>query len=217
MKKNVDIYRFELLLASLLFVIFNKIFIFSDLIYSKFIWPLNMILLGLVSALIFREQKLWVRFIKNILFVVVIATPLFANYIFQHYNLKLLILISYISFYTIIFVEVMRQIIRKNEVTESVIMGSLSGFLILIMVSSFSFLCIDLVDPASFNNLSGQNIPQKYHQIIYFSSITLTTIGYGDITASTDNARLLSAFWGVVGQFYMVAVVGIIISKFTSK
>jgi len=51
----------------------------------------------------------------------------------------------------------------------------------------------------------------------YFSFITLTSIGFGDMYPITDMTRLVTAFFGMVGQFYMVAVVGIIISKFTSK
>jgi voltage-gated potassium channel len=87
----------------------------------------------------------------------------------------------------------------------------------MIFLAAFSFLLIDFIDINSFRGMDGASVPQKYQQIIYFSTITLTTIGYGDITPATDSARLLAGFWGVMSQFYMVAVVGIIIAKFTSK
>jgi hypothetical protein len=52
---------------------------------------------------------------------------------------------------------------------------------------------------------------------MYFSFITLTSIGFGDIAPLTDMSRLTVAFFGMMGQFYMVAVIGIIISKFSSN
>ena len=47
--------------------------------------------------------------------------------------------------------------------------------------------------------------------------VTLATVGYGDITLATETARLTTMFFAISGQFYMVALVGIIISRFTSK
>jgi hypothetical protein len=217
MLKFIYTYRYELLLFSLLLVIFNKIFIYSATFYSTFVWPFNMVLLGFVSIGIFHEKKGYLNWFKNLLFFLVVAVPLFPSYFFQNHFITMLALLSYMGFYTIIFTEVMRQIIQKDVISTSIIMATLSGFLLILIVSSFSFLLMNQIDDHSFNNIQGTTIPEKYHQIVYFSSITLTTIGYGDITPATDNARLLAAFWGIIGQFYMVAVVGIIISKFTSK
>jgi hypothetical protein len=217
MKKWLHTNRFELLLLALMMVIFNKIFFFAPSFYSTCVWPANMVLLGIVSMGIFHENRMGIRLLKNVLFMGIIAVPLFAAIIFRSHTTSVLALTIYIFFYLIIFVELMRQIVQKSEVTESLIYGSLSGFLLLIIISAFSFLLIDKAEAGSFNHISGTTIPEKYHQFIYFSSVTISTIGYGDITPATDNARLLSAFWGVVGQFYMVAVVGIIISKYSSK
>ncbi|MFN8345272.1 MAG: potassium channel family protein [Spirosomataceae bacterium] len=217
MKQHLLKYRFEFLLIILTLAIFDKIVIFSDFVYSSYVWPANMLLLGVGSFGLFHDRNLAVKWAKNIFFISVIAVPLAADIIFVNSALTQIALWSYLFFYTIIFTEVIRQIIHKHEVTESIIMGSLSGFLLIIVVATFSFLLIDFHLSDAFQNLQGVTIPQKYHQVVYFSSITLTTIGYGDITPKADNARLLAAFWGVVGQFYMVAVVGIIISKFTSK
>lgn len=217
MKKWILLFRFEFLLFSLLMFIFNKIFFFSVIFYTTYVWSVNMLLLGLVSMGIFHEREGVLKWLKNVLFTIVAIVPLFYSFVFSNPYLRFIALATYLCFYFIIFTEVMRQIIKHTEVTESIIMGSLSGFLLIIIIATFSFLLIDFIDSNSFNNISGNSIPERYHQFTYFSTITLTTIGYGDIAPVTDNARLLAAFWGVIGQFYMVAVVGIIISKFTSK
>jgi hypothetical protein len=216
LREKFDTYRFEGLLFALLMVIFNKIF-FEAAFYSSCVWEGNMVLLGIASLGIFREQKLFWRIVKNTLFLLVIIVPIFSTEIFSSYSLTLSALIAYVLFYVLIFTEVLRQITQKAEVTLSIILGSLCGFLLLVIISVFGFLLQNHFEPDSFNGIKGDSVSETYHQFAYFGIITLTTIGFGDITPATDNARLLTAFWGVVGQFYMVGIVGIIISKFTSK
>jgi len=217
MKKWIYANRFELLLFALFMVIFNRIFFFSNSFYSSYIWPFNMVLLGIVSMGIFHDNKNWVNWLKNVLFVIIVLEPIFASEIFANFTTALLGLFAYIAFYILIFIETLKQITKKKEVSESVVFGSLSGFLLLVLLSTFSFIFLQVIHPESLNNIHGNTIPEIYHQITYFSSITLSTIGYGDITPATDNARLLAAFWGIIGQFYMVTIVAIIISKFTAR
>jgi hypothetical protein len=52
---------------------------------------------------------------------------------------------------------------------------------------------------------------------LYYSTITLTSIGYGDITPNVHYTKLIVSLVGIVGQFYSVVLVGILISKFVSK
>jgi hypothetical protein len=81
----------------------------------------------------------------------------------------------------------------------------------------FTFLIIENYYPNSFHGISVGDLGKTYTELSYFSFITLTSIGFGDIYPITNMSRLTTAFFGMTGQFYMVAVVGIIISKFTSK
>ncbi len=215
--QKIHLYRFEFLLFALLNVIFNRIFFLEVGPFLKYVWPLNMLVLGVASVGIFKEGTLLLKWIKNILFTGTALVPFFVEYLFSHEVLKGCSLGIYVLFYVLIFVEVMRQITNRNEVTISVIIGSFCGFLLLVVIATFSFLLMDFFDPNSFSNVASGNVPILYFQFIYFTIITLTSIGFGDILPISDSSRLLTGFFGLVGQFYMVAVVGIIISKFTSK
>lgn len=217
MKKWLHTYRFELLLFALAMVIFNKILIANNTFYTSLVWPFNMVLLGIVSLGIFHERKKWEKLIRNLLFIIVISIPISPKIYFQSNTLTVTALVIYILFYSFLFYSVMIQITNKKEVNESIVFGSLSGFLLLLVVATFSFLLVDLYIPNSFENIIGESIPEKYQQFSYFSLVSITTIGYGDILPISEQARLLAGFWGVISQFYMVAIVGIIISKFTSK
>jgi len=48
---------------------------------------------------------------------------------------------------------------------------------------------------------------------MYYSFVTLTTVGYGDLTASTAIGRMLSVTEALVGQLYLVTVVAILVSN----
>lgn len=216
MKYLLSKYRFELLLFALMMVIFNRLFFSSSSFFSTYIWPLNMLLLGLASAVLLSEKK-FIFTPAFFLLLPVLAVPLTPQMIFRSRELSIAALLVYIVFYSFLFYDVLRQITRKTEVTESIIYGSLSGYLLLVIIASFMFLLQNHLAPGSFTGIKGSIIPEIYYQISYFSMITLTSIGFGDILPLTDNARLLTAFWGMAGQFYMVGIVGIIISKFSAK
>ena len=111
----------------------------------------------------------------------------------------------------------MYQITLTKEVRLNIVIGSFSGYLLLHMIALFCYIGIDLLLPNSFLNVNHNEMAKLYNELNYFSLITLTSIGFGDILPTNDSSRLTVSFFGIAGQFYMVAVVGIIISKFTSK
>ena len=73
--------------------------------------------------------------------------------------------------------------------------------------------------PNSFNGIlvseiSGLAIKDE---LMYFSYITLMTIGYGDITPITPLAQKATVFIGLIGQFYLVIITAIIVGKYISQ
>lgn len=210
-------YRFEFLLAALVLLLFNKAFFAEELFFTQYIWPLNMIVLGIASVGIFREQNRLIKLCKNILFLSSLLIPLTFDYILQFDWLTKISFVVYIVYYFLLFLEVLRQIFQRKETNLSVILGSISGYLLLIVIAQFTFLLIEFNCPGSFKGITHENIPSLYYQLSYYSTVNITTVGYGDITATTITARLASMFFTILGQFYMVALVGIIISRFTHK
>lgn len=214
---HLSTYRYEFLLVALLLLIFDKIFFPSHDVYIRYVWPVNMVLIAVACFGIFIERGVVVRVTRNLLGAIGMLMPFgFIAWSGQGWFVQFLT-IFYIVYYTFIFVEVMRQITAAREVRLNVVVGSFCGYLLLSMVALFSYLVIELNFPRSFQNIAYGDIPAIYNQLSYFSFITLTSIGFGDIYPLTDMSRLTVAFFGMVGQFYMVAVIGIIISRFTSN
>lgn len=217
MIKKLEQYRYEFLLFALLQLIFNKIFVPSNNFYIQWVWPLNMIIISIANYFIFKEKSKFKKNIRNLLVIISLMMPFLFLIFNNQKEFVYFLTIVYILYYGFMFYEVLYQITYTSEVRLNVVIGSFCGYLLLSMVALFCYILINLFMPNSFHGLSNGNIEHIYNELSYFSFITLTSIGFGDIYPQQDSSRLLVAFFGMLGQFYMVAVVGIIISKFTNK
>ncbi len=214
---KLSTYRYEFLLGALLLLIFDKIFVTDNDIYIKYVWPVNMFLIAIASFGIFVEHNSKVNFVRKILGFISVLIPFGFVFFNQAIGFIEFITLFFIVYYSFIFGVVMFQITRIKEVKINVIIGTFCGYMLLSMIAVFSYVFIETHYPQSFHGISYGNPALIYNELSYFSFITLTSIGFGDIYPITDMSRLTTAFFGMIGQFYMVAVVGIIISKFTNR
>jgi len=175
-----------------------------------------MIIISVACFGIFNGKRRRIILLRNILSSIAISMPFLFLVYGNYFWFQQVLTVFFTIYYCFIFAEVMRQIISSKEVRLNVVIGSFCGYLLLCMITVFAYLLVELYHPNSFHGLS-EIVTLKYNEIVYFSFITITSIGFGDMYPITEMSRLVTAFFGMVGQFYMVALVGIIISKFSSK
>ena len=88
--------------------------------------------------------------------------------------------------------------------------GVLALYMLIGMLFAFVYGAIDNLGGAPF--FAGGS-PATVSQCLYFSFTTLTTVGYGDLTARTDLGHTLAVFEALIGQIYLVTVVSLIVSN----
>jgi hypothetical protein len=100
---------------------------------------------------------------------------------------------------------VLRDVIRSRRVTMDTVFGAASVYLLLAFCWSSVFIALETIQPGSFQLLptGGTDGMTLEAQLVYYSLITLTTVGYGDITPSSPQAAMLSALEGLIGQLYI--------------
>jgi hypothetical protein len=76
---------------------------------------------------------------------------------------------------------------------------------------------VDHLLPGSFNGLQGTVESNHGGELIYYSFVTMTTLGYGDITPAGPLARALAYLGAVIGQFYVAILVGTAVGLFISQ
>ena len=209
-------YRYELLLLTLIFHLYIGIFVFDLTFYQSYLWPLNMILLGVASIGIFYKADRKRKNLKNVLTFLVIAMPLALSNIAFIPHLMTIISAVYTVFFIFILIEVLRFLFRPDYSNVDVVSAAACGFFLLIEIATFLLQAIFYEDKTSLLHVSTLHNSATFMDLVYFSSITVTTIGFGDITPATHNTKLVVSLIGVLSQLYTVLLVGILISKFSS-
>ncbi len=105
------------------------------------------------------------------------------------------------------------EAIHEHWVTRDTLFGALAVYLLIGVTSTVLYELIEVLAPGSFTNIHGLSQSQLFAELNYFSLVTLTTLGYGDIAPVAPIARTLAATEAIVGQFFVAAVVGLLISR----
>ena len=88
----------------------------------------------------------------------------------------------------------------------------MSGFSVGGRVTAVPYLAIDAFSPGSIQ--SGSHPADRQTELLYFSLVTLSTIGYGDIVPLGWEARILAALEGVTGVLYIAITVALLVGRF---
>jgi hypothetical protein len=104
----------------------------------------------------------------------------------------------------------LRDLRARRQVALHTLAGVLSIYLLAGAFFSFAFGVIDAVDPDAL--FAGQAESTRAEQL-YFSFVTLCTVGYGDFTPATDLPRALSVAEMLIGQIYLVTIVALIVGN----
>lgn len=104
-----------------------------------------------------------------------------------------------------------RQVRNEGRVGLQTMVGALSAYLLLIAAFSYGFGVISQFhDEPFFSEGAKWDTLGDY---FYFSMITITTVGFGDLTPGTDLGRAVAAGEALIGQIYVVTVVAAIVSN----
>jgi Ion channel len=209
--------KYEILLLALLQHLFIGVFLQDLPFYTRFIWPINMLILGVASVGVFIGKGRLKNILRNVLFVIVLALPVGLPFLGHLKPYFLILNIVYVCFFLFIFIEILYFLLRPSYINADIISASACGYFLLIEMSVFLMQFFFHQNPDSFKNINTTDSASTYIDLVYFCAITLTSIGFGDITPNAHHTKLLTALFGVAGQFYSVVLVGILISKFTSN
>jgi len=97
-------------------------------------------------------------------------------------------------------------IFRAPKVTPNVVYAAIAVYLFLGLLWSDLYMILETLQQGSFRFLEGQT-NATMNDFSYFSFVTLTTLGYGDITPLTPKAKAFAMLEAVIGQLYLVVLV----------
>jgi voltage-gated potassium channel Kch len=116
---------------------------------------------------------------------------------------------------------VLREVFRPATTERDAVVGALCGFVLILNVFMRLHGLIEASLPGSYRvdgpPLSERSDLQLLAVFQYFSTITLTTVGFGDIVPITRVARLVTGLESMVGQAYLAVVVATLVSRVAAR
>lgn len=168
----------------------------------------SLLLLALTSAVLISGVYAVCRSLAHLLIGTGLLLPaLYGNWwalVDVHPAIGIVLMLSETGFYVFLIVLLMRHVLHGRVHLLDKLFGALSVYLLIGLAFFTVFELLYMLDPGS---LRGPNAALDWSDILFFSYVTLTTLGYGDITPVTPVAQSIAVLEVIVGVFYMAVLV----------
>lgn len=207
----LDEYKYLIALLSTLNFLLTPIHIDVSGLNGTHVVVINYSLVILASSLIAANRKTRAR---TYILGIIALSFIWIEYMGKvSVTVEVLRLISSLVLFANFCVLLVQQLRSIKTMNLKFILGPLLGFIYLGIIGGILFEFTHLVDPTSFQfteNFSG-------YSFYYFSFISITTVGYGDITPLTASAQSLTLVMNIIGQFYLAIVIAVFVGKYINE
>ncbi len=159
------------------------------------------------------------KYRRNIIIGAIIAVTL--KWISSIFGFPILLALSQLAniiFFLLIVVRLVTQLTMARRVTANVIAESINAYLLIGLAFSIIVAFIMEYKPEAFNFPMNNDLSTtSISNYIYFTFVTLSTLGYGDVTPQIPFSRSLSIMISVTGQLYMTIIIALLIGKYLSQ
>ena len=187
-------------------LLLSLVFLLMVVPFAEALWFAEWLLRAGITAVLISAAVATIRRRELMLaglFVAAIATPLSWATLFVHQpHLFLGSCILESLFFAVMAVLIVNSVFRKHLASVHSIFGAISAYLLLGLAWAVLYWGL--------GNIGEQSL---LGDTLYFSVVTLTSLGYGDITPVTPVTQTLTWMQSVVGQFYMAVLVALMVSE----
>lgn len=121
-------------------------------------------------------------------------------------------LCTLLLFFCVCTMKVAREVLFSKDISPNHIVGSISIYLMLGLIWTTLYLMVLEFYPEALHGLVYENWGDSFDKVLYFSYVTLATLGYGDMSPAEPITRVLAFLEAITGTFYMAIVVASLIS-----
>jgi len=205
--------RFLILLILLLFMLvlapFLDVFVQTRILADVFLTTIFIFII--YSIRLKRSQA-----IISLFLVLPLIITTWSEYFVEIRTISLLTRIFGALFFAYAAINILRIIVKSEKVTRESIFAAIVAYLLIALMWAFLYMILDMVSPGSFSfpDKGFQGETMRYE---YLSFVTITTLGYGDITPVTDQASAMVIMEAVIGQIYLVVLVAWLVGMHVSR
>lgn len=173
---------------------------------------LSIVVISGLFAAEFSRKIFRLLFVMGIFIVSVMLLNLF---LFESRSLTIIAFSLNTVFLILVTIALITHVAKAYLVDRATVLCAINSYLLIGLTASVLFIIIDLFAPQSL--LNNETLAGDLSSYIYFGFVTLTTLGYGDITPNSPLTRSLSTFTALFGQLYLVIIMALIIGKYLNS
>lgn len=172
-------------------------------------------LYGGVSVTVSRPHKLWISAVLGVCFV----SLYWIDAVLHIRALKILAGLFGAAFFWFIAFVIMKYVFFfRSKVNVDLIYGSISAYLLIGNGFGELYVALAIAIPDSFEGLDLiRDLDYVTRSLTYYSFVTLTTLGYGDITPATHYTRVLAYTEAILGQLYLTILVARLVGTYIAQ
>ncbi|MCL1065278.1 ion channel [Shewanella olleyana] len=207
--------NFSYLLGSLVLVLLSAALVEQFFESGQMLIVATTVMSLSISVIGLGQNKRWIRSSFGLMFTTLVLASI--GSVFELLNLDIIALLTIISFLIVATSRASKQVLFSGKISSNQIVGSICIFLLLGLIWAFTYLLLIEIFGAAFNGIEAQKWTDNFSTVIYYSYITLTTVGYGEISPNMPIARFFAFSEAICGQFYMAIIVASLVGAKMSQ
>jgi len=173
-------------------------------------------LTAFVISMVYSISQKKGQMISGVILATVMLASLWMQYLIPNNEILAIGMLVGVIFSVVVIANILGFIIKSEGVSREIIFAALLLYLLAAFMWAFLYAFLEIIDPASFN--IDPSRPEGHFLIFqYYSFVTITTLGYGDITPVTEVAKAFSVLEAVIGQLYLVVAVAWLVGMHVSS
>ena len=144
--------------------------------------------------------------------VLSVATARSNSAVFQYLSLAALV-----GFLLLAIAHTFRQVAFGTDLSVNRLVGAICVYLLLGVIWALSYSVLELAAPGSFAGFNTHAGHGWHSEWLYFSFVTMTTLGYGDLSPISATARAMAYMQAVFGQFYIAILVAGLVGAYIAR
>jgi Ion channel len=180
------------------------------------------LIVSILLSLVLLSAVFTVASRRTLIVGLLLAIPAVAGRWINHFQPHLvpppIFLVAGLGLVAFVVVNLLRFILRAPSVNVEVLCASISAYLMLGLMWTIAYWLVAQVTPTAFafNTTTGTKESMEGFNAFYFSFITLSTVGYGDITPVSKVARMLAAMEAMTGLLYVAVLIARLVALYSS-
>ena len=179
---------------------------FSEGNYARLALDLSLIYLLAVSVFMCSNDR------RFLIIALILALPGTLRIFYPTMEIEVVTICFNCLFFAFVIFTLLRAVFSTHVITRDIIFAAISVYILVGIFYGLAFILLEYFVPGSFSGVEHEGETYSFYtefgeDMIYYSFVTLTTLGYGDISPVTQPAKFLSILEALIGQIYLTVMI----------